>query len=73
MEVLKPDYLLKQAEKLLVAAQQKYQPEDRVRCLVLYDPVTHEPLPGYEPDPRATAIFYLPYNGRDALPGPYIG
>ena len=65
---MSPDYLLRQAEKLLRELEEERQrmaPPPRVICL--YDPETGEYLPGHEPDPHAQYILRLPKKNK--LPG----
>lgn len=69
---MRPDYLLKQAERLLREVQEREQRKDEF-AFVLYDVATGLPLPGYEPDPNALVQIWIPDNHREKLPGPYTG
>ena len=60
--------LLEQARAARAKLEQERLQVDRVGRIVIYDPVTGEPLPGYEPNPNAEYNCRIPYNGRDELP-----
>ncbi len=55
--------LSKQVNDLLAKLEEEQRRRD-ARAIVIYDPATGIPLPGYEPSPSAVAIVYLPHNKR---------
>jgi hypothetical protein len=58
------NYLQKQVNDLLAKIEEDQRRRDEC-AIVIYDPATGIPLPGYEPSPSAIRIVYIPHNGRD--------
>jgi len=44
----------------------RYTPMQRAYQIVLYDAATGVPLPGHEPNPKASGYIWIPDNGRGA-------
>jgi hypothetical protein len=51
--------LLRKIENALHKIEQR-QKQESSGCVVIYDPATHKPLPGYEPSEKAIYQIWLP-------------
>jgi hypothetical protein len=56
-------FLRRQVNAIMAKMEADQRRRDE-RCIVIYDPATGLPLPGYAPSPSAVSIIRLPDNGR---------
>jgi hypothetical protein len=56
--------LLEQARAARAKLEQERASVDLRGRVVVYDPATGAPLPGYEPSPHAEVNIWIPSNGR---------
>lgn len=59
--------LIRQVERIAAEAEARQFDEEHRGRVVIYDPLTRQPLPGYEPSPHAEFLVLLPSNGRDEV------
>lgn len=53
------------SERRLEALEQRQQPASPRGRIVIYDPETGQPVPGFEPDATPGVRIWIPSNGRE--------
>lgn len=57
------------ASKMLAEIEQEQAKRDTAGRVVIFDPATGLPLPGFAPNPNAEQNIWVPDNGRDNYAG----